>query len=402
MAAKERLSASEARRVTLDAQGFRATSRAAGTRQLRSMLLRLGLLQLDTVNVFERSHYLPLLARLGAYDRTLLDRIVHHAGKPRRLGSTTEAWAHEAAIVPIDDWPLFAPRRVGFRARYSDWMAQHADVAKAILDGVRDRGPTLAGDIEHPSNVALPGGWWNKNPVHRMMHALFRAGDLVVIGRQRFERVYDLPERVVPTMLQHELPRADATLELVRRACVALGVGTVDDLRDYYRIAYLSEAKAAVDSLVESGELLPVRVEGWNKPGYLHRDQRVPRRIDVAALLSPFDPIVWHRPRALRMYGFHYRISIYTPAERREHGYYVLPVLVGDTIVGRIDLKSDRKANVLRVQHAHIEPAHAVRIDELAARIAPRLAEAAAWQGLSQVNVTGPGTWARAIARALK
>lgn len=401
MRARERLSGSEARRVALDAQGFGTRPGTVGTLQLRRTFERLRLLQLDTVNVFERSHYLPLLARLGPYDRSLLDTLVHHTHRPRRLGRTTEAWAHEAAIIPVDDWALLRARRERFRARGATWLAEHADVVETVLATVRAQGPSRAGDVEHPANVALPGGWWNKNPVHQVMHALFRTGDLVVVGRRRFERVYDVAERALPASAQRHVPTDEATVELVRRAAVALGVATVDDLRDYYRLPYLADAKVAIEQLVDGGELLPVRVAGWDKTGYLHRDQRVPRGTSATALLSPFDPIVWHRPRALRMHDFHYRISIYTPAEQREHGYYVLPVLVGDTIVGRVDLKSDRRARVLRVQHAHVEPQHAARSSELAERIAPRIAEAADWQGLERVEVTGPGTWARDVQGAL-
>lgn len=402
MPSRARLSAAQARRVALDAQGFGSPPAEVGTRQLRATLRRLRLLQLDSVNVFERSHYLLLLARLGAYDRAALDRIVHHTARPRSLGSTTEAWAHEAAIVPVADWPLLASRRERFRAKHRDWIARHEPVAATILAAIRDRGPSRVGDVDHPANLTLPGGWWNKNPVYETMHALFRTGELVVVGRRRFERVFELAERALPAALLEDVPHEDATLELVRRAAVALGVATVDDLRDYYRLPYLAEAQVAVDALVDAGELVPVEVEGWDRPGYLHREQRVPRTIDVTALLSPFDPIVWHRPRALRMHDFHYRISIYTPAERREHGYYVLPVLVGDTVVGRIDLKSDRKAKVLRVQHAHVEPGHVHAQHELAERIAPRIVEAATWQGLDAVDVAGPGTWAASVADAVR
>lgn len=399
--ARARLSAAEARRIAFAAQGFGAPRPAVGTRQLAGAFARLGLLQLDTVNVFERSHYLPMLARLGAYDRALLDRLVTHDRRPRVLGRTTELWAHEAAIVPVDDVPLLRFRADRFRAKEAGWFDEHAQLHAELRAAIADRGPSTVGEIEHPSNVRGPGGWWDRGDVYHAIHAMFRAGELVVLGRRRFERVYDLAERALPAHLQHVVPGEEATLELVRRAAVALGVATVDDLRDYYRLAYLAEARLAVDALVEAGELLPVSVDGWGAPAFLHAGQRIPRRVDATALLSPFDPIAWHRPRALRMFDFHYRISIYTPPEQREHGYYVLPVVVGDEIVGRMDLKSDRRAGVLRVQHAHVEPAFAHRAGELAARIAPRVHEAAAWQGLEGVEVTGPGTWAPEMQAAL-
>jgi uncharacterized protein YcaQ len=399
--ARARLSAAEARRVAFAAQGFGARPPAVGMRHVSATFARLGLLQLDTVNVFERSHYLPMLARLGAYDRGLLDRLVAHDRRPRVLGRTTELWAHEAAIVPVDDVPLLRFRAERFRARHADWFATHASLVAELRAIVADRGPSSVGEIEHPSNVRGPGGWWDRGDVYHAIHAMFRAGDLVVLGRRRFERIYDLADRALPERLRHVVPEEEATVELVRRAAVALGVATLDDLRDYHRLAYLADARRALERLVDDGELLPVTVDGWGAPAYLHVAQRVPRAIDATALLSPFDPIVWHRPRALRMLGLHYRISIYTPPEEREHGYYVLPVVVGDEVVGRIDLKSDRRAGVLRVQHAHVEPAHAARSGELAERIAPRIHEAAAWQGLAAVAVAGPGTWAGDVAAAL-
>lgn len=383
------------------AQGFARHPPHVGTRQLAGAFGRLGLLQLDTVNVFERSHYLPLLARLGPYDRALLDRLVTHDRRPRVLGRTTELWAHEAAIVPVADVPLLRFRAERFRRKHDAWFVEHATLVAELRAAFQAQGPSTVGEIEHPRNVRGSGGWWDRGDAYHAVHAMFRAGELVVLGRRRFERVYDLAERALPADLQHAVPEREATIELVRRSAVALGVATVDDLRDYFRLAYLADARMAVDALVEAGELLPVAVDGWDAPAYLHAAQRIPRSVDATALLSPFDPIVWHRPRALRMFDFHYRISIYTPPAEREHGYYVLPVAVDGDVVGRIDLKSDRRAGVLRVQHAHVEPAHAMRSRELAERIAPRLHEAAAWQGLDVVAVTGPGTWAGDVRAAL-
>lgn len=401
------LSIAQARRAALAASGLQASlpgSRAAvGTRAMAATIARLGLLQLDTVNVFERSHYLPLLARLGPYDRGALDRLVRHdlAARPRvrTLGAYTEAWAHEAAIVPVADWPLLRFRADAFRAANADWFDAHRDVCASILADVAARGPLTAPEIDHPDNVRLGGGWWNKNVVHRATHALFRSGELVTIGRRRFERVYDVAERALPDA--SAVDAADARRELVRRAARAHGVATLDDLRDHYRIRTLREAAVAVDELVEAGEIEELEVRGWDRPAYALPGLRIPRSVEATALLSPFDPIVWHRPRALRLWDLHYRISIYTPAEQREHGYYVLPVLVDDAIVGRVDLKSDRRAGVLRVQHAHVEPAHADRAGALAERLAPALAEAAAWQGLGAIEVAGPGTWAREVAAAV-
>ena len=223
---------------------------------------------------------------------------------------------------------------------------------------------------------------------------LFFRGEVAVAGRTRFERLYDLPERRLPAeVLGRDIPKAEAIRELVRLGTQALGVGTVRDIADYWRLP-AAETEGRSADLVESGELLPVTVRGWSAPAFLHRDARIPRRIEAAALLSPFDPVVWERARALRMYGFHYRIEIYTPAPKRIYGYYTLPVLIDEALVGRIDLKSDRQNGVLRVQSAWREGAAA---DGLEPRIA-LLRDAAAWQGMGGIEVVARGDLADALA----
>lgn len=389
--------------MAIAAQGL-AVPRPANpsTAALNRAIARMGVLQLDSVNVFERSHYLPLLARLGPYPRDVLDALLCHDAPRPRGGRYTEYLAHEATVLPVDDWPLWhwhrvAPKRPG----HEEWAAAHARLIEEVLSEFAQRGPLRIRDLEHPDNVSLGGGWWNRNDVHWAAHYLFRRGDLVTIGRRRFERILALAEAALPPSAFAEIPKDEAILELVRRAGIAHGIATLDDLADYPRLKS-AEARRAVERLVAEGDLEPVTVDGWGKPTWMATGQRVPRRVSGAALLSPFDPLVWYRPRAERLFGFHYRISIYTPAAQREHGYYVLPVLVDDEIVGRIDLKSDRRAGVLRVQHAHVEPDHAHRTGELAERVAPLLVEAAAWQGLDDVAVTGPGTWAPALEHALR
>ncbi len=412
------LSINEARRVALSAQGFSAqgfttqgtstpqgtgtqsspsTRDTIGTRQLRRQIARLGILQLDSVNVFERSHYLPLFSRLGAYDRATLDALLRHDRAARTLGPYTEYLAHEAAVMPVEDWPLWEWRRQRQRAKYAAQLEGHESIVAAVSRDLA-AGPRTVADIDHEANVTKGGGWWNHNDVQQVMTLLFHFGDIVTVNRRRFVRSYALTETALPTELQTPEPRADAMRELVRRASKHFGVGTVDDFADYYRLP-VADAQLAVRDLVDDGTLLPVDVENWQRPAFLRNDQAVPRSVDAATILSPFDPVVWHRPRALRLFDFHYRISIYTPKEQRVHGYYVLPVLVGDRLVGRIDLKSDRLAGVLRVQHANLE-VHADGADA-AERIAPVLRLAAEWQGLDRIEVGQNGDWSAQLRAVL-
>ncbi len=390
------LSASAARRVALAAQGFGGPPPAAvGTRQLGLLLARLAVLQIDSVNVFERSHYLPAFARLGAYDKRLLDRLTL-----ARRAPYIEYWAHVAAFVHRDDWPIWGFRRDHWRARAAregGWVREHPAMVDWVRDAIRADGPMTASEIEHEENVRR-GPWWGWSDVKEAVEWLWLQGELVTSGRRGFERVYDLPERVLPaSVLAPDLPAADAHRELCRRAVRALGVATAKDVADYHRLR-VAEAKTALADLVDAGEAQRVPVDGWREPGYVPADLRVPRRMSTTALLSPFDPVVWERDRALRLFGFHYRIEIYTPESKRVFGYYSLPVLVDDALVGRIDLKSDRQAGVLRVQSAWREPQAPAGIEE---RVAPVLRSAAQWQGLEQVAVTGRGDLAADLAGAL-
>ncbi|MBO9577620.1 MAG: YcaQ family DNA glycosylase [Microbacteriaceae bacterium] len=388
----DRLTAGQARRILLAAQGF-----GGAPKGLETTVRRLQLLQLDSVNVFERSHYLPLHARLGHYDKARLDRLTF--ADP---GRWTEWWAHEAALFPVEDLPLWAWKKAEYRARdpwFPDFAGDHEALMNELLEVLRADGPLAASDIEHEEN-RRHGPWWGWSAVKRGLEILFRRGDVVSAGRTRFERRYALPEQVLPaSVLGAEVARADAIRELVRRSAIALGVGTTADLADYFRLR-TDDTRAAVAELADAGELLPVRVDGWKQPAWLHRDARRPARLGAAALLSPFDPVVWDRDRAERQFGFRYRIEIYTPAPKRVYGYYSLPILLDDHLVGRIDLKSDRKARVLRVQSAWREEGPGVPAAD-PRRVAELVRAAAVWQGLDDVTVADWGTLTADLRAAL-
>nr|WP_218870544.1 crosslink repair DNA glycosylase YcaQ family protein [Herbiconiux flava] len=382
-----------ARRVALAAQGFGGASVAVpGTRQFNLLLQRLALLQIDSVNVYERSHYQPVFARLGGYDKAVLDKVTYGRG-------VTEYWAHEASFLPVATLPLLQWRKDEYRdyyaARPDSWAASNGATLDWLRDELAARGPLRASEIEHESS-ARRGPWWGWSDVKRGLETLFRQGDVVSAGRQRFERVYALPSQVLPPAILDaaaSVSRGDAVASLVSQSARALGVGTLGDIADYFRLKQ-ADARSAVSRLVDTGELRPVTVPGWNREAWLHRDARLPRRMEAAALLSPFDPVVWRRERALRMFDFHYRIEIYTPQPQRIHGYYVLPVLIDDRIPARLDLKSDRQAGVLRVQAAWAEPNLA---PSDVPRIAALLRAAAAWQNLPAIAVAPRGTLAPAL-----
>lgn len=385
------LSAAEARRVALAAQGFaKPRPPAPGTRQLNAAMVRMATLQIDSVNVFARSHYMPLFSRVGPYDTAALDRLLFASKAPY-----VEYWAHVAAFIPAEDWGLFRFRMDAIRAKYgtaSDgWLNTHGDIVDWVRGELAERGPLRPAQIEHDAKKGARGPWWDWDVVKRTLEHLWLYGEVAIAGRRGFERRYALAEDVIPRhVLDAPWARDDAIRELVRRAARAYGVATAADLADYWRITDRKAVLTAVGELVDAGELSPVTVEGWTTagrptPAWLHRDATVPRRVDAATILTPFDPLVWFRDRAERVFDFEYRIEIYLPAPKRRYGYYSLPVLIGDDVVGRVDLKADRAASTLLVQSAwweHGRPADA------AARLADVLAEAAAWRGLETVSIS--------------
>jgi uncharacterized protein YcaQ len=410
----ERLTAAAARRIALAAQGF-ATPRPAGridTRHVRKVIGTLGLLQLDSVNVFCRSHYLPVFSRLGPYPRDLLDRMAAHLTGPviagRGVGSRRreliEYWAHEASLLPLEMHPLLRWRMD--RVDSSAWGGvirlgrDNPGLVDEVLQLVTAEGPIRAAQtgVERPARQ--PGEMWNWHAGKTALEYLFFAGQVSAACRVNFERLYDLTQRVLPAdVLAAPTPaEPDAQRELVRIAARALGVATEPDLGDYFRLPRAA-SKARVAELAAAGELLSVTVDGWSAPAYLWPAARRPRQVRARALLSPFDSLIWFRERTERIFGFRYRIEIYTPAAKRVHGYYVLPFLLGESLVARVDLKSDRQAGRLRVQAAFAEPgadrAH------VAAELAAELRLTAAWLGLDGVVVAPRGDLAAVLAAAM-
>ncbi|MDY0985634.1 crosslink repair DNA glycosylase YcaQ family protein [Microbacterium sp. CFBP9023] len=399
----ETLSSAQARRIALAAQGFsRARPASVSARHIHRVMDRLGVLQIDSVNVFARSHYMPLFSRLGAYDPALFDRVFHS-----RTTHYVEYMAHEATFIPIEDWPLWRFRMDHFRARWAavdSWMSLNTRTLRWVQDELRARGPLRPADLREDAPRER-GTWWDWDDVKLALEHLWRTGDVAISGRKGFERSYALAEQVIPdAILSRHVPRDDAIRELTRRAARSSGVATQSDLADYHRIRDRAAVSQSIADLVDTGELLPVSVRGWDRggrplPSWRHRDAVLPRRIDASALLTPFDPVVWFRDRALRAFELDYRIEIYVPADKRRYGYYSLPVLVGDRIVARVDLKADRATSTLQVQSAWWEPQ--ARPDADAERIAAELALAAEWQGLAHVSVSRWGTAAEALHAAL-
>lgn len=394
-----RLSAAEARRVALAAQGFdRERPRGSpDARHFRRVIDTLGLLQLDYVNVLVPAHFLVIWSRLGNYDRSRFERFVYDKGE------YTEQWAHEASIIPASSWPLLQHRRRSHQMHKNNpirKLRNRKAYLDAVLDQVRRDGAVTASDLPPaPGPKRKPGDWHRSIPRWALEYH-FSRGALAVRKRlPNFQRVYDLPERVLAEQhLQRSLSHEQEIRELLTLAAQALGVATLHDLADYYRMSS-RDAAPCVQALVDDGVLSPVEVEGWREAAYLSSTARLPRAIGGASLLSPFDPVVWFRPRAERLFDFHYRIEIYVPASRRKWGYYVLPFRVGDEIVARVDLKADRQSKRLLVLDAHEEDG--VDRPVCCACLAAELHALKDWLGLDGIHVKRGSAFTRNLAATL-
>lgn len=394
----------DARRAVLWGQGFgqRPSSRVT-QRHLVMVLKRLGMLQIDSVNVLMRAHYFPLFSRLGPYPVKLLDE-ASYSRKRRRF---FEYWGHEASLLPLEAFPLLrwrmerARNMVGTWRRLASLAKSKPDFIESVIEVVNQHGPAGASEIERHLAEERPRGsrgWWSWTDTKAALEFLFWCGRITTATRRNFERVYDLTERVIPhKILTAQAPSfEDAQRQLIRIAARALGLSTESDLRDYFRLG-TEEARTRIAELVETGELLPVIVQDWK--AYLHRDAKIPRRVHAQALISPFDPLIWERKRAERLFRFRYRIEIYTPVQKRVHGYYVLPFLLGDQLVARVDLKADRKLGRLHVLSVHEEPG--VDRQMVAEALAGELALLAEWLGLNGIYVAERGNLAAPVRLAI-
>ncbi|HEY8217726.1 MAG TPA: crosslink repair DNA glycosylase YcaQ family protein [Acidimicrobiia bacterium] len=394
----ETLSLDEARRVTLAAQGF-AVPRPRGRvdrRHLRALFARLGMVQLDSVNVLVRSHYLPLFSRLGPYDRTLLDRFAYEEHE------VFEYWGHEASLISSELEPLLRWRMT----REHRWAGMRRFIEghdPAVMDALAARvladGPLSAGDLDGKDRKAEP--WWGWGDTKRSLEHLFSVGRVGAVRRSStFERAYVDPAQVIPADVRaRPTPDVrDALAGLLEQAARTYGIATAKDLSDFFRLP-IKEARPVVEEMADAGALRPVGVEGWTAPAFLHPAASLPRSVDACALVSPFDSVMWERERVERLFGFSYRIEIYVPKPKRTFGYYVLPFLLGDRYAARVDLKADRAASRLLVQAAWGE--RGVDPAEVADRLGTELRTMAAWLGLEDVVVSRRGDLATALRRAL-
>lgn len=397
-----RLSPAAARRVAITASALSQRTPILGPqipatdavrpRHLARTLRRLGVIQIDSVNVFARAHYVPLFSRLGPYELTDFDALA--GGRTPRV---FEYWAHEATLLPIETWPLWQWRRherATEPSRWREWAEANAAFVSWLRDYITAEGPSAAHSIEHHRNRRT-GAWWGWSDVKRGLEWLFLTGELTSAGRANFQRLYATPEQAIPAAIRAAgIPSPEtARRALIETAIVNLGVFTLADVADYFRMRK-PQVSDVLATLEEEGTIMRVAVDGWRDTAWIRSAQQVPRHITAATLLSPFDPLVWFRPRAERLFNFRYRIEIYTPEPQRIYGYYTLPYMLGDQIVARVDLKADRATSTLQVKSAWREqdaPPHT------AAALASSLWQAARWQSLDEVVVHDKGTLATAL-----
>lgn len=394
------LSLREARRIALAAQGFGRQRREGlkARRHIDDVVGQIGLLQIDSVNVLARAHYLPIFSRIGSYEPLLLDK----AAWDRRRRSLFEYWGHEASFLPLALQPLLrwrmarAARGEGIYRSLAHLARERPDFIEAVYREIEQRGPCGAGELEMAARGTT--GWWGWSDAKVAVEYLFWAGRVTTSTRRGFERLYDLPERVfAPEILNQPTPsEEEAHRALLRIAARASGIATESDLRDYFRLD-AKDSKARIPELVEEGTLIPVQIEGWQQTAYLDPEAASPRRIQARSLLSPFDPLIWERDRTERLFDFRYRLEIYTPAAKRQHGYYVLPFLLGERLVGRVDLKADRQNRRLLVAAAHHEPW--AKPGEVAAALAEELSVMAGWLGLECIEIAPNGDLAVPLAQ---
>ncbi|SNY92531.1 hypothetical protein SAMN04515647_2803 [Cohaesibacter sp. ES.047] len=399
------LSQRQARRIALKAQGFLPQLRGVkrhDRRHLEATFEHVGLLQVDSVNVLDRAHYLTLFARLGAYDRSLIDRAAHMVAHPvsKKRKAFFEYWGHEASILPASLYPAMqwrmerAARHEGLWGNISRFAKENPKEVERVFREIEARGPVCVSDLE--KRGARSGPWWGWDDSKLALEYLFWSGRITSAGRKAFTRYYDLPERVLPedSFARPALEPFAAHKLLMEIGARCHGVGTEKCFRDYFRLSP-SDARPALQALIEEGTLEPVEVEGWKATVYKHKDAQLPSRATCQALLAPFDSLIWLRDRAESLFNFRYRIEIYVPKEKRQYGYYVLPFLMGDQLVARLDLKANRQDGVLEVFAAHGEPT--IDKGKVSAALAGELALMAGWMELDGIRVHSSGDLAAAL-----
>lgn len=395
-----KLSIAAARRIAIAAQGLdRARPARPDCGHIRRTINQLGLLQLDFVNVLVPAHQLIIYSRLGAYDRRRFAQTVYDSG------DFIEHWAHEASIVPIQHWPLLEYRRKTYQSYPGGSLSKLRNKARYLADTLElvenYGGPITANDLPAMPGPKRKAGDWHRSMPRIALEYHFGKGNLTVVNRlPNFQRVYDLPRNVIPAQYRSQsMTDEEAHRKLLLIAVAAHGIGTGRDLGDYFRMPYKNVAPRLLE-LEQEGSIRRVTVAGWSEDAFMAQNARVPRSVSCAAILSPFDPLVWFRPRAQRLFDFHYRIEIYVPAHKRKWGYYVLPFLLDERIVARVDIKADRKNSKLLILACHEEKD--IDQERVIRKLAVELRSLAAWLDLAAIKVSRRGKFARGLADCMK